>query len=389
MIAESVSALEPEVVPLADAHGRVLRQAITASSDLPAFDCSAMDGYALDAADSDARFRVVAEIQPGSGLAARLKPGECARIFTGAPVPSGATQVIIQEHVKREGDWIVPQSRDARTWIRKRGEEARAGDALLAAGERLRAGGVSLLAQLGVTQPLVSRKPRALHFTTGNELVDPSETPATGQIRDSNSALIAGLLAENGAALVKQGRCSDSLDELVNAISVSPTSEWDLLFISGGASAGAYDFGARALERLGFVIHFRKINIRPGKPLVFGTRGAQSAFVIPGNPLAHFVTFQTVIRFAIERMEGAASPWKLFQIELAEGIPAMPDARETWWPAIVKTDDGTLRALPLSWQSSGDLRVLPAANALLRIEPGAAPQERGGIVECLLVDLPA
>ena len=387
-IAVAVRTLPPAAAPLAEAHGRILRESVASPEDLPAFDRSAMDGYAVNAADQAARFRVIGEIQPGVEPSMEIRAGECARIFTGAMIPRGASQVIMQEDAARDGEWVVPRRRDAKTWIRRRGEDARRGDVLLSPGGRLHAGSLSLLAQLGVTQPLVSPKPRAIHFTTGNELIDPDKIPAPGQIRDSNSSLVAALLTESGARLAHQGRCPDSLDLLVDTISARPSADWDLLLISGGASVGDYDFGTRALERMGFTIHFRKVNLRPGKPLVFATRDGQAAFVIPGNPLSHFVTFHTAIRLAIEGMEGSAPRWPIVHAALAEPLPAMPDGRETWWPASVKPGDDALLARPLPWQSSGDLRVLPATNALLRIAPETGPFQRGAQIDCLLLDLP-
>src|SRR5262249_14598023 len=152
-----------------------------AAEDMPAFDRSAMDGYAIDGRDSSEKFRVAMEIQAGSVPKARLQPGECARIFTGAPIPEGATQVIMQEEAEADGEWAIVRVRDRRTWIRYRGEDARQGEKLLAAGARLRAGELSLLAQLGIVQPSAGPAPRVLHFATGNEIVDPAGVPAAGQ----------------------------------------------------------------------------------------------------------------------------------------------------------------------------------------------------------------
>lgn len=371
-------------VPLAAAHGRVLRGDVAADADLPAFDRSAMDGYALGAEDDSGRLRVVAEIQPGAAAAVEIRRGECARIFTGAQIPPGAGRVVMQENVERTGEWIVPRRRDVQTWIRRRGEDARRGDVLLRAGVRLGAGEVSLLAQLGVVRPAVSPVVRVRHFTTGNELVDPGATPGPGQIRDSNSALIAALVAESGARLAGQARCGDSLDALTAAIE-DCGADWDALLLSGGASVGDYDFGARALERLGFALHFRQINLRPGKPLIFATRGPQVAFVIPGNPVSHFVTWHVAIRLALECLESAPHSWPLAHAELAEDFPAKPDARETFWPARVDIREGRLRAHPLAWQSSGDLRGLVAANALLPVAPGTGPVSAGTPVPALLL----
>jgi molybdopterin molybdotransferase len=282
---------------------------------------------------------------------------------------------------------MTPRQRDAKTWIRRRGEDARRGDLLLGAGIRLHAGEVSLLAQLGVTAPRISPAPRVLHFTTGNELVDPATQPGAGQIRDSNSTLVAALLAETGARLAAQGRSGDSLDGLAGAITAHPAEDWDVLLISGGASVGDYDFGVRALERLGFAVHFRQINLRPGKPLVFATRGRQLAFVIPGNPVSHFVTFHVAIRLALECLESGPRSWPLVQVGLAEDLSAKPDARETWWPARVVIGDGVLQAYPLAWQSSGDLRGLVAANGLLPIAPGDGLLKKGATTGCLLLGI--
>lgn len=384
MIAAAVRPLAAERLPLAAAHGRVLREDVAADADLPAFDRSAMDGYALGADDDSARLRVVAEIQPGAAAAVEIRRGECARIFTGAQIPAGAGRVVMQENVERAGEWITLQRRDAQTWIRRRGEDARCGEVLLRAGVRLGAGEVSLLAQLGVVRPSVSPAVRVRHFTTGNELVDPSATPGPGQIRDSNSALIAALVAESGARLVGQARCGDALEALTTAIE-NAGADWDALLLSGGASVGDYDFGARALERLGFTQHFRQINLRPGKPLIFATRGSQVAFVIPGNPVSHFVTYHTAIRLALECLESARPSWPLAHIELAEDFPAKPDPRETFWPGHMAIRDGRLRVRPLAWQSSGDLRGLLAANALLPVAPGTGPVPAGTLVPVLLL----
>jgi molybdopterin molybdotransferase len=389
VITQAVQSLDPVASPLAGAHRRILREEVRATEDLPAFDRSAMDGYAIGAEDAAERFRVVAELQPGSAVDVKIRAGECARIFTGARIPRGATQVIIQEDVTRDGEWMTPQRRDAKAWIRRRGEDARCGDLLLPAGTRLGAVELSLLAQLGVMSPVISSAPHVLHFATGNELVAPEATPGAGEIRDSNSTLVAALLAESGARLVAQGRCGDALEELIGGIEVHPLGQWDVLLISGGASVGDYDFGARALTALGFTIHFRQLNLRPGKPLVFATRGRQVAFVIPGNPVSHFVTFHVAIRLALECLEGAAPAWSLTQVALADDLPAKPDARETWWPARVAVSGGILGAQPLAWQSSGDLRALVGANALLPIATGASGGRRGGHVECLWLGGPS
>lgn len=377
---------------LSEAVGRRLGVDIRATEDQPAFDRSAMDGYAFPSANGTEKMRVLGEVQPGEGREWVVGRSECVRIFTGGRVPEGCDCVLPQEQARREGEWMTPVTLPVRSWIRRRGEDARAGDVLLRAGARLGAGDIAMLASVGVACPVVSSRARVVHVVTGNELVPLSATPAAGQIRDSNSALIGALIREAGAVMVRQSRAGDSLDALVGQIEAAPRSDWDVLLVSGGAGGGDFDFGARALERLGFEIHFQTVNVRPGKPLIFGTRGAQVAFVVPGNPVSHFVTFHLVIRMALEALCGMPEV-------LAMGDPAaetvrLPlrgawdfksDVRETWCPARMVPAEGRLSVEPLAWQSSGDLRGLAGVNALVRVRPQEAPVAADGNVECLLL----
>ena len=383
VIARTARPLEAMRGQLLDCRGRILREDVIAAEELPAFDRAAMDGYAVDLQDSSPQFRVVAEIQPGAARAVTLRAGECARIFTGAALPAGASQVIMQEDVERRGEFMVPLRRTRKTHVRQRGEDAARGSTLLHAGARLGPVELSLLAQIGCIGPLVSPRARVLHLTTGNELVDPSAAPQCGQIRDSNSTLIAALLAERGALLVEQDRCSDSLEALIFRIK-NAAAPFDLLLISGGASVGDYDFGARALEALGLEIHFRQLNLRPGKPLVFASRQRQLAFVVPGNPVSHLVTFHLLIASALDCLENKASERSLVRAKLATNLAGNP--RETWSPARVKLTAVGLIAQPLPWQSSGDLCGIAGANALLRIPAGSADLNADDSAECLLLD---
>lgn len=387
IISQHVSVLPAESRPITDALGQVLRQDVVAPEDIPTFDRSAMDGYALLADDTSETLRVLGEATPGAIPEFALRPGECVRIFTGAAIPGNAGRVLPQEWVERQGDEIVLKRREGPDFIRKRGEDARQGDVLLSEGRRLGAGELSLLAQVGAVSPMVSRKPRVAHIATGNELVPPDQSPAPGQIRDSNSTLIAALLHQAGAELVLQDRCDDEVDKLLATIDGALERGCDLLLLSGGASVGDYDFGPRVLEKRGFTIHFRQMDLKPGKPLVFATNGNRAAFVVPGNPVSHFVTFHVGIRVTLERMQGAEPSWPFAAVQLLSSIPAQRDPRETYWPARVGLRAGRLCAEPLKWQSSGDLRGLAGANGLLQVLPGTTPVEAGGELSCLLLEM--
>lgn len=384
MISETIRPLETVRLPLRQSFGRVLREDIVAEEDLPAFNRSAMDGYAL--AGEAKVYEIVGEVQAGPASPKALKAGEGVRIFTGGIVPEGADRVVRQEDVDKKGNFIVPHDNTPGTHIRWRGEDSKQGDVLLRAGGRLGATEAALLAQLGRTEVPVTPAPRILHLATGNELVDPSAVPQAGEIRDSNSTLLAALLAARGADVVGQLRCGDSLEKLVAAIK-DATASWDVLLISGGASVGDYDFGAKVLHELGFQMHFERINLRPGKPLIFATRESQVAFIIPGNPVSHFVTFHVAIAHALDCLEGRPPLFPMAAVHLTQALPkSATDPRHTWWPAEIILDGGALTARPLSWQSSGDLSGIAGTSGLIYLPPGTPPKSAGSVMECLLLD---
>jgi molybdopterin molybdotransferase len=346
-----------------------------------------MDGYAVALDDDSKQFRVVGEIQPGAAPAFKINRGEAARIFTGAQIPEGASQVLMQENVRVEANSITPLQRNRTTHIRRRGEDARTGDLLLKSGSRLGAGELALLASLGVVQPRASALCRIAHFVTGNELVDPAHEPKPGQIRDSNGTLIAALVRAFGGELTRQERVADNFDFLLNKAR-GVESSFDLLLVSGGASVGDYDFGRRLLTTLGFQIHFEKINLRPGKPLIFATRGNQAAFILPGNPVSHFVVFHVAVRLALELFASTAASWPLAQVQLVDKFDYRPDPRETYWPARVVLEQGKLVARAVRWQSSGDVTGMAGANALLQFTSATQTLEAGSVVNSLLLDVP-
>jgi molybdopterin molybdotransferase len=378
LIVEQVHILAPARVPLAEARGRVLREALVADEDIPAFDRSAMDGYAVNGGGADA-FQIVAEIPAGAVPARAIGPGECARVFTGSAIPEGTTHVVIQELARREGASVSFVKRDAATNIRRRGEDAREGSVMIERGVRLGAVELSLFAQLGKTNPLVSPRPRILHVATGSEIVPPDSPPQPGQIRDSNSTLVAALAAEAGAEVVTHHRAGDDITALLSAVQSPPAEGWDVLLLSGGASVGEHDLGLKALQALGFVIHFQQINLRPGKPLIFATRGRQAAFVIPGNPLSHVVCWHVAICAAFDMLTTGCAEFALATSTLGGANPLRGHARETWWPARLSWEGGAPVFLPLKWQSSGDLTGLVGFDALICVPancPGIQPGEK-------------
>jgi len=384
-VAGAVQPLDPIAVPLAGALGCVLRQNALVPEDMPPFDRSAMDGYAVFATreEGSSRFRVTGEVRPGVAPAVALHPGECVRIFTGAQIPQGATHVLKQEDVSVKEQWITSFTPLTDEFIRRRGEDARAGDRLLAPGIRLGPAQIALLASLGVVEPLVSPACRVVHFTTGDELVDPSEKdPGPSCIRDSNSALVRAFTQAHGGIIAHQERLPDDLDLLVEHARRATSAGCDLLLISGGASVGAYDFGRPTLRALGFEDRFSRLSLRPGRPLIFATRGPQAAFVLPGNPLSHLTVLHCIVRLAFERLLAAQPDWRILHATLRSGFS--PGAgTETLWPARVFFENGDPIAEPLRRQSSGDITGLAGLNAYIR---STAPVlDTGARVACILV----
>lgn len=370
---------------LEDAIGRVLRVDAVADMDSPPFDCSSMDGYALRAEDSGRLLTIAAEIQAGQTGEVAIAQGECARIFTGARIPGGADCVLMQEEAVIEEGKLRPPKTEAGDNIRKRGENCRCGDLVVGAGTVLRPVDLAALASCGVTRPLVSGRPRAVHFATGDELVDPSQTPAPGRIRDSNSVLIAALLASSGARLVHQARMPDSFEASARLLNNAP--EFDVLLLSGGASVGDYDFARPLLEKAGFEIMFQQVNLRPGKPLIFARRGRQLAFGIPGNPVSHAVIFHLMLAPLFAAMTGRPGLLTLMPGQLEKDFPLRPNPRETYWPCRAAWREGGFRLLPLRFQSSGDVTGITGMNALLRIPAKhPSPMKQGDSMEFLWLD---
>ncbi len=358
--------------PLEEAHGLVLAAAVVADADYPAGDRAQMDGYVVRADAVPGAFRVAGEVAAGAVPREPVRPGEAFRIFTGALLPPGGGRVVMQEDTRREGDHVVVE-RFSESWlIRAQGSEARRGEIVLPAGTRLGAAELAALAQVGEVRPMVTPVPSVRQVATGSELVDPSATPGPGDIRDTNSPLLRALLAEAGAMSFATTRVADDPD----ALAAAAETDADLLLLSGGASVGDYDFGASVLRRLGYTIHFDRINQRPGKPLTFATHGEQAAFVIPGNPVSHFVCFHTVVRLAVERAAGRPPAWPVVWLDLDGGEPLTADPRDTWWPARAFVTEGKPAVAPCRWMGSGDTFALAGVNALVLVNATSPAQGR-------------
>jgi molybdopterin molybdotransferase len=376
-----VETLAFENVDLDQALGRILREAVRAPSDLPASDLSMMDGYAVGTdTDGDADLRLVGRIAAGQAPALQIGPGEAVRIFTGAPVPEGCARVIPQENVD-----LLPEGRirirdlPGPCYIRKRGSEALAGAPVLASGIRLRAPELAILAALGHTRPAVGIQPKIAHIVLGDELVDPSEVPPVGAIRDTNSTFVRALLAAENLRTTTHIRVPDAPDRIEAALR-SIGDDPDLILVSGGASVGDHDYARACLDRVGFAFLFDRWRLRPGKPSAALIRGRQIALCLPGNPVAHLVVFHLLVRPVLRKFAGATDPTPRSWSGRLLAIPAgKPDPRHTFWPASC----GPEGVRPARFLTSGDGMSLAGVNALISLQPGAAPPLPGTEVSYL------
>lgn len=397
-----LSLLEPvetESLPLTECIHRVLAQDIAAASDLPPFDNSSMDGFALRAADASAAspasprtLRVVADIAAGAAPEVHLAPGQAARIMTGAPLPAGADAVVPVEQTdfnERAPGTPTPaqvsifQPVRAGENVRPRGMDARAGQVVLFKGHRLRPQDIGLLAMLGIAHVTVHRRPRVALLSSGDELL-PVERPLTaGKIHDSNSYTLAAQIESAGAECLRLGIAADTRPAVESLLEQAAASRADLILSSAGVSVGAYDFVKEAVEAHGS-LDFWRVNIRPGKPLAFGNYRGVPFFGLPGNPVSAFVTFEVFARAAIERLSGlVGSSRPRARVRLEEAIES--DGRESYLRAVVRQADGILSARLTGHQGSGNLLSLVQANALLIVPAGVKSLPAGREVEAWLL----
>ncbi len=310
-IFSSLPELDTKRRKLSEANGYFLAEEIVSPLDLPAFDNSAMDGFALRSVDakqasneSPVRLRVTGESLAGHQFDKKLKQGECAYITTGAVIPKGADAVIAVEKIENnpEDEVLINEPVKKYNHIRFAGEEMRAGDAVFETGTKLTPGHLGMLATFGIINPLVYQKPTVGFIATGDELIDPGEIPEPGQIRNSNTSLIKAMVEDLGCSFYDMGIARDSQKDLISGIKVDSLP--DVLITSAGVSMGKYDLVMQTLEQLGLKVIFWKVAIKPGKPLVFGSMGKTLFFGVPGNPVSGAVVFRQFIEPALIAMSG-------------------------------------------------------------------------------------
>ncbi len=377
ILAEVSPATATETLTLTEVHGRFTAQELRAQVDNPAFDNSAMDGYALRAADLVAAGFVLprrGECRCGDAPK-KLAPGTAMRIFTGAPIPEGADTIVIQEDVKLEGDRVVfPKSVQPGSHLRRRGEDFRRDEVLYPPGRRLSAFDLALLSTAGIAKIPVYARARALVVATGDELVAPGLPLRPGQIYESNGLATLMLLRELGVEAVNGGTVRDEPAALRDLLKSS--TDFDFVITSGGASVGDHDLVKQVFAEIG-QIKFWKVKIKPGKPIAFGRVGSRTHFfALPGNPVSSLVTFKLFVEPAIVAWHHATPHMLQLSATAANDFRRHP-GRTEFLRAHLKTEGGKLMATALRSQGSHMLGPLRETNGFIRVEADSAGFKQG------------
>ena len=373
-----VRVLPSERVDVLAALGRVLAEPIRSTRRIPPWPNSSMDGYAVRAADvrPSATLRVVDRVVAGSLPTRAVGAGEAVRIFTGAPLPSGADAVIPQEDVDaRDGVIALRSAVEPGAYVRPAGEDVREGDLVLEPGRAIGAAEIGILATLGRTQVAVGRRPRVAVLSTGNELADLGTEPTPAQIPNSNTYALMAQVMETGGVPLNLGVVPDRLDAIAERIARG--AEADVLVSSAGVSVGELDLVREALVNAGAELHLWKVDMRPGKPITFGSLGGKPVFGLPGNPVSAMVTFELFVRPMLLAMQGRRGTGRLTVRATALAPIVNRGSRRGYLRVVLEARDGRWGARLTGEQGSGILRSMVSADglAVLRGETAVAAGE--------------
>ena len=392
-VLEYFHALEPELVPILDALGRALAEDVYSEIDIPPHANSAMDGYAVLAADtkgagpkSPKRLKVIADLAAGYVTETTVTPGKAIRIMTGAPVPPGADAVVRFEDTEKGEEWVdilaeVPGGKN----IRLAGEDVRKGSMVLRRGGHIRPQEVGMLAALGRREVLVTRRPRVAILATGDEVVDIDAPLAPGKIRNSNSYSNAAQVVRCGGTPVLLGIARDQVEDLTQKIRAGLEEAVDLFLTSGGVSVGDFDVVKEVLAAEGDM-SFWRVRMKPGKPFAFGQISGVPLLGLPGNPVSAMVSFELFARAAIFKMLGLRDWMRpTVQATLMNGVKRK-DERRHYWRVRVRSEGGEYRAYLTGEQGSGILSSMVQANGLAIIPEEWSHAPAGSRVRVMMLD---
>lgn len=366
IVLENSINLECENVSLHDSLGRVLAEDIFSDMEMPPFDKSAMDGFAIIKEDIDKELTIIETIQAGATPKKVIIPGTCSKIMTGAPVPEGANMVVMVEHTEVNGDKMKITKQKSATNICYQGEDIRKGDKILEAGTIITPAEIAALATVGADPVSVRKQPTIGIIATGTELVEPSEKPQNAQIRNSNSYQLYAQIIQAGSKAKYLGIAEDNEDTIFNLIKEN-MEEIDIFLLSGGVSMGEFDFVPGVLDKIGFNLLFEKVAIQPGKPTVFGKKDSTFVFGLPGNPVSTFMIFELFVKpFCYKLMGTNYSPVTIKGI-LKDELKRRRADRAAHYPVHINSDRTVEQIV---YHGSGHINALSHANSFVRVPVG-------------------
>lgn len=374
IVATESTALKSERIPLEDALGRILAEDVIADTDMPPFDRSQMDGYAVKAADTESApvtLKLVGESAAGCGWHKTLRSGEAVRIMTGAPMPQGADAVQKIELTSEDGNTVkIKEPTSTGRYIVNQGKEIKKGKAVLTSGSKITPNNIAVPAAFGYARIKVAKRPRVAILSTGTEIVDIAKRPKRDQIRNSNSIMLKALCEQAGAEATILPLVGDDISELRSQISEAARTA-DLLITTGGVSVGKYDLTKLALRELGAEIFFERLRLKPGKPTVFAKLKKSLVFGLPGNPVSAAVTYYLFVKATLMRMQNACEPDLKKGFAIASRSVKAPKERDAYLPARLSTGpNGNLIAEPIDWHGSSDFIGFALTDALLAVRRG-------------------
>lgn len=387
-ILQRIPVLDPEDVPLSAAHGRVLAEDVRSDRDVPPFANSAMDGYAVRAADvhtasksTPARLRVLGEIRAGAPPPGAVQPQTALRIMTGAMMPPGANAVVrVEDTGERDGTVEVWTAVEEGTSVRSAGSDLHRGDPVATAGRVITPGLIGVLAAAGRVTVRCVRRPRVLVLTTGDELREPGEALGPGQITNTNRYALAAAVKEARGQIIDAGVARDEREDLARRLGSAANA--DLVVTTGGVSMGAYDLVRELIEKEQ-AIDFWQVALRPGKPLLFGTVGGVPLIGLPGNPVSTLVTFELFVRPALLKMQGRTDLERPRLTAITEDALNNPPHLEQYFRGIARRDGDRIMVRLTGDQGSHVLRSMADANCLIVVPQGTSEVAPGQPVDII------
>jgi len=381
-VLDSARQLGSERVDIAHAVNRILAEDVTSDTDMPPFNKSAMDGYACRREDLANELTIIETIQAGASPRMAIESNQCAKIMTGAAVPQGADCVIMIEFTENPtANTVRFAGGQTANNICLKGEDVKAGEVVLQKGSRIKPQHIAVLASVGCTQPVVSKRPRVAVLATGDELVQPASKPGPSQIRNSNSFQLMAQIESMGAVARNYGIAKDT-DKAIDKIFKEAVDQSDVVIVSGGVSVGDYDLVPGIFKRNNIDLLFEKIAVKPGKPTVFGVSEKVYCFGVPGNPVSTFVQFELLVKPFLCKLMGHDYAPPAIGIPLGESIRRKKTERQSWIPVAI-TDTGTLK--PVEYHGSAHINALCIADGVVSIGVGVGEIEKGTIVPVRLI----